>query len=89
MTNPAPGGISLKMFLSVFGVLAVLGAAAGGYGALQTTVSANAENLNDIEDRVDRIENRAGDVRERLTGIEVLQKEQSKTLERILKAVER
>ncbi len=33
-------------------------------------------------------ENRAGDARERLTGIEVPQKEQSKTLERILRAIE-
>lgn len=63
--------------------------AAVGYGVLQKTASANAENLKDMEDRVDRIISRAGEVRERLTGIEVLQKEQTKTLERILKAVER
>ncbi len=45
--------------------------------------------INDIEDRVDRIENRVGDIRERLAGIEVHQKEHSKTMERISKAVER
>jgi hypothetical protein len=43
-------------------------------------------------ERIDRdlsdVEDRAGDVRERLKGIEVIQQQQNETLKRILRAVE-
>lgn len=89
MSQFAQNGTGLKTLLTVGSAFGAIIVAAVGYGVLQHTVVANADNIETIEMRVDRIENRAGDVRERLTGIEVLQREQSKTLERILRAVER
>ncbi|MDF1778538.1 MAG: hypothetical protein P1V13_21135 [Rhizobiaceae bacterium] len=89
MSQITQNGSGLKTLLTVGSAFGAIIVAAVGYGVLQHTVVANADSIETIEMRVDRIENRAGDVRERLTGIEVLQREQSKTLERILRAVER
>jgi len=89
MNQPAQIASGLKTYLTIGSAFGAIIVAAVGYGVLQHTVEANADNIDTIGERVDRIENRAGDVRERLTGIEVLQREQSKTLERILRAVER
>ena len=89
MSQITQNGSGLKTLLTVGSAFGAIIVAAVGYGVLQHTVVASADSIETIEMRVDRIENRAGDVRERLTGIEVLQREQSKTLERILRAVER
>ncbi len=59
-----------------------------GYGVLHSNVAANAEDVTELESRVGRVEERAGDIRERLRGIEVTQQQQNETLKRILNAVE-
>ena len=81
-----PPGMPWSSFL---GIVAMAVSLVAGYVTLQNNVAVNATDVADIETRVDRIENRAGDVRERLKAIEVTQQQQNETLRRILRAVER
>ena len=81
-----PSGMPWSSFL---GVVAMAASLVAGYVTLQNNVAANADDVAEIERRIDRLENRAGDVRERLKAIEVVQKQQNETLTRILRAVER
>lgn len=80
-----PASMSWSSFLAL--VVIAVGLVAG-YVTLQNNVGANASDVQEIENRIDRLENRAGDVRERLKAIEVIQQQQNETLRRILKAVE-
>ncbi|MEX3008758.1 hypothetical protein [Hoeflea sp. TYP-13] len=74
---------------SFLGVIVMAIGLVAGYVTLQNNVTANAEDVSEVEMRIDRIENRAGDVRERLKAIEVIQQQQNETLRRILRAVEK
>ena len=81
-----PGGMPWSTLLGVCTIAASLVA---GYATLKSNVSANATDIGEIEDNVDRLEQRSGDIRERLKAIEVIQQQQNETLRRILRAVER
>lgn len=80
--------MSLKILLSASGIIAAAIAAIFGYGVLHSNVSANAGDIDKLELRLGRVEDRTGDIRERLKGIEVIQQQQNETLKRILRAVE-
>lgn len=80
--------MTLKILLSASGIIAAAIVAIFGYGALHSNVSANAGDVERLEMRLQRVENRTGDIRERLKGIEVIQQQQNETLKRILRAVE-
>ena len=87
MTGVAkPESLSWSSFIAL--VVIAVGVVAG-YVTLQNNVSVNAADVSEIGKRVERLENRAGDVRERLKAIEVIQQQQNETLRRILKAVEK
>lgn len=83
-----PTNGTLKTLLASSGVAIALIVAVFGYGRLNTVVEVNAKDIGQLEIRVDEVEDRAGDVRERLKGIEVIQQQQNETLKRILRAVE-
>ena len=80
-----PAGMSWSSFIAV--VVIATGLVAG-YVTLQNNVGANASDVSDMEIRVGRLEDRSGDIRERLKAIEVMQQQHTETLRRILKAVE-
>lgn len=83
-----PTNGTLKALLASSGIGIALIVAIFGYGRLDSTVAANAEDIDGLETRVEKVEDRAADVRERLRGIEVTQQQQNETLKRILRAVE-
>lgn len=77
------------MSWSSFIALAVIATGlVAGYVTLQNNVAGNASDVGEVESRIGRLEDRAGDVRERLKAIEVIQQQQNETLKRILKSVE-
>lgn len=78
----------MKILLSASGIIATAIAVIFGYGVLHSNVSANAGDVDRLELRLERVEGRTGDIRERLKGIEVTQQQQNETLKRILRAVE-
>lgn len=80
--------MTMKILLSASGIIATAIAAIFGYGVLHSNVSANAGDVDRLEMRLERVEDRTGDIRERLKGIEVIQQQQNDTLKRILRAVE-
>lgn len=84
VSKPAslPWGSVISLAVIAVGLVA-------GYVTLENNVAANASDVADIEQRIDRLESRSGDVRERLKAIEVIQQQQNETLRRILKAVEK
>lgn len=86
MGIPANG--AMKTLLAGSGIAIAIVVVIFGYGRLDSTVAANAEDIDGLESRVEKVEDRAGDVRERLRGIEVTQQQQNETLKRILRAVE-
>ena len=96
--NGAARKIQFEWRLSMGNVLTLIMMAVGGLsvwfalGERVTVAENNIVNhqtdIADISDRVQRAEDRAGDVRERLAVIESIHKEQSRTLERILQAVQ-
>ena len=79
--------MGLKLLLSASGALVALTSVIFGYGTLHGSVSANADGIGKMDERLTKVEDRTGDIRERLRGIEVIQHQQTKTLEDILKAV--
>lgn len=83
-----PNNGTLKTLLASSGITIAIVVAIFGYGRLDSTVEVNAKDIGQLENRVDDVEDRAGDVRERLKGIEVTQQQQNETLKRILRAVE-
>lgn len=85
------GGVSKPASLSWSSFIAIIVIAVGliaGYVTLQHNVRANATDVSEIESRIRRLEDRSGDIRERLKAIEVMQQQQNETLRRILEAVE-
>ncbi|MEO4045254.1 hypothetical protein AAFN47_26985 [Hoeflea sp. CAU 1731] len=84
--------------LSVGNIITILGMIIGGLSmwfglgervtVLETNLSIQAADIMQMSGRLQRVEERAGDVRERLKGIEVTQQQQNETLKRILQAVE-
>lgn len=70
------------------GVCTVAASLVAGYATLKSNVSANATDIGEVEESVDRLEQRSADIRERLKAIEVIQQQQNETLRRILRAVE-
>ncbi len=85
------GGVSKPASMSWNSFIAVIVIATGlvaGYVTLQNDVVANATDVAEAESRIGRLEDRSGDIRERLKAIEVMQEQQNETLRRILKAVE-
>jgi len=84
--------------LSVGNIITILGMIIGGLSMwfglgervtiVEQAVATHAVDIADNADRLRRSEERAGDVRERLRGIEVTQQQQNETLKRILDAVE-
>ncbi|WP_136661697.1 hypothetical protein [Nitratireductor sp. XY-223] len=80
-----PGGLPWSGFLGICTLAASLIA---GYATLKSNVAANATDISEIETSVDRLEQRSGDIRERLKAIEIIQQQQNDTLKRILRAVE-
>ena len=84
-------GVSKPASMSWSSLITMIVIAAGliaGYVTLQHNVRANASDVSDIETRIGRLEDRSGDIRERLKAIEVMQQQQNETLRRILAAVE-
>lgn len=73
---------SLKTILSISGIIGGLLLAAVGYGALQSSVSANSGNIVKHDERIDEIEDRGHEANSRLIRIET-------HLERILQVLER
>ena len=87
MSDPCkPAGFSWS---SLIGLCVIAASVIAAFTTLRSNVSANASDVAEIERRMDRFEERSGDVRERLKAIEVIQQQQNQTLERILEAVER
>lgn len=85
------GGVSKPASMSWNSLITIIVIATGlvaGYVTLQNDVRANAADVADVEGRIGRLEERSGDIRERLKAIEVIQQQQNETLRRILKAVE-
>lgn len=80
--------MNLKSILPASGIFTAIVIVIFGYGRLHSNVSVNAGDIGELEIRIGRVEDRAGDVRERLKGIEVTQQQQNETLKRILRAVE-
>ncbi|MBW8635865.1 hypothetical protein K1W69_01615 [Hoeflea sp. WL0058] len=84
--------------LSVGNIITILGMIIGGLSMwlglgervtlLETNLTSQAADIVQMSGRLQRVEERAGDVRERLKGIEVTQQQQNETLKRILQAVE-
>ncbi|MCY6380956.1 hypothetical protein [Hoeflea prorocentri] len=87
MSDPCkPAGLPWSSLIALCVVAASIIAA---FTTLRSNVSANVSDVAEMERRMDRLEERSGDVRERLKAIEVIQQQQNQTLERILEAVER
>lgn len=74
---------------SLVGLCVLAASVIAAFSTLRSNVATNASDVAQIERRLDRLEEKSGDVRERLKAIEVIQQQQNQTLERILKAVER
>ncbi len=84
--------------LSVGNIITILGMIIGGLSMwfglgervtiVEQAIATQTIDIADNADRLRRSEERAGDVRERLRGIEVTQQQQNETLKRILDAVE-
>ncbi len=94
----ANGRRFIEWRLSVGNIITILGMIIGGLSmwfglgervtVLETNLSMQAADIVQMSGRLQRVEERAGDVRERLKGIEVTQQQQNETLKRILQAVE-